>query len=79
VYAKTGNRQIQLTGPLHVLPREQVDLHAFLPRIAGNTTRRWDWIDRRGAAITTPALRSAVDLFYADDDSRPRLERRPAR
>ena len=29
VYPRTGKRQIQLTGPLRVLPVEQVDLHAF--------------------------------------------------
>src|SRR5215212_11010753 len=27
LYPKTGKRQIQLTGPLRVLPTEQVDLH----------------------------------------------------
>ena len=34
LYPKTGKRQIHLAGPLRVLPTEQVDLHAFLPRIA---------------------------------------------
>jgi 3'-5' exoribonuclease len=77
VYAKTGRRQIQLTGPLRVLPEAQVDLQAFLPRIAGGTTRLWDWIDRRRAEIATPALRRVVDLFYADDQFRLRLEQTP--
>jgi 3'-5' exoribonuclease len=77
LYAKTGKRQIQLTGPLRVLPSEQVDLHAFLPRIAGDTTKLWDWIDKRRAEISTPALRRAVDLFYADDNFRLKLELTP--
>jgi 3'-5' exoribonuclease len=77
LYTKTGKRQIQLTGPLRVLPTEQVDLHAFLPRIAGGTTRLWDWIDKRRAEITTPTLRRVVDLFFADDDFRLKLELTP--
>jgi 3'-5' exoribonuclease len=77
LYAKTGKRQIQLTGPLRVLPTEQVDLQAFLPRIAGDTTKLWDWIDKRRAEISTPALRRAVDLFYADDNFRLQLELTP--
>src|SRR5215210_3227253 len=67
LYQKTGKRQIQLTRPLRVLPAEQVDLYAFLPRIAGDTTRLWNWIDRRRAELSTPALRRVVDLFYGDD------------
>jgi 3'-5' exoribonuclease len=77
LYAKTGKRQIQLTGPLRVLPAEQVDLHAFIPRIAGDTTKLWDWIDKRRAEIATPTLRRVVDLFFADDDFRLKLELTP--
>ena len=77
LYQKTGKRQIHLTGPLRVLPTEQVDLHAFLPRISGGTTRLWDWIDRRRSEIATPTLRRVVDLFYADDDFRLQLEQTP--
>jgi 3'-5' exoribonuclease len=60
-----------------VLPTEQVDLHAFLPRIAGGTTRLWDCIDRRRGEIATPTLRRVVDLFYADDNFRLQLEQTP--
>lgn len=77
VYAKTGKRQIQLTSPLRVLPPEQVNLEAFLPRIPGDITRLWDWVDKRRGELATPALRRAVDLFYGDDDFRTRLERTP--
>ena len=77
VYAKTGKRQIQLTGPLRVLPNELVDLQAFLPRIAGDTTKLWDWVDRQRAELTTPALRRVVDLFFGDDEFRVRFERTP--
>ncbi|MDB4881590.1 MAG: metal dependent phosphohydrolase [Gemmatimonadetes bacterium] len=77
LYAKTGKRQIQLSGPLRVLPSEQVDLHAFLPRIAGDTTKLWDWIDKRRAEISAPTLRRVVDLFYADDNFRLKVELTP--
>jgi 3'-5' exoribonuclease len=72
-----GKRQIQLTGALRVLPTEQVDLLAFLPRIAGDTVKLWDWIDKRRAEMTTPALRQIVDLFFGDDDFRLRFEKTP--
>src|SRR5918993_486349 len=72
-----GKRQIRLTGPLRVLPREQVDLQSFLPRIAGDPVKLWDWVDKRRAEMTTPALRRVVDLFYADDNFRLQLERTP--
>ena len=77
LYQKTGKRQIQLTRPLRVLPAEQVDLHAFLPRIAGDTTKLWDWLDRRRAEISTPTLRRVVDLFYMDHAFRLSVELTP--
>ena len=77
VYAKTGKRQIQLTGPLRVLPDAQVDLQAFLPQITGGTTRLWDWVDKRRTELATPALRRVVDLFFGDDEFRSRFERTP--
>jgi len=77
LYQKTGKRQIHLTGPLRVLPVEQVDLYAFLPRIAGDANRLWDWIDRRRGEIAMPALRQVVDLFYGDDSFRLKLEQTP--
>ena len=77
IYAKTGKRQIQLTSPLRVLPTDQVDLHAFLPRVAGDCVKLWDWIDKRRAEMATPALRRLVDLFYDDDDFRLRFELTP--
>ena len=48
-----------------------------MPRIAGDTNRLWDWIDKRRAEIATPPLRQVVDLFYADDSFRVRLEQTP--
>ncbi len=77
IYAKTGKRQIQLTGPLRVLPDDMVDYNAFLPRISGDTVKLWDWIDKQRAELTTPALRRVVDLFYADDNFRLQFERTP--
>ncbi len=77
VYARTGKRQINLTGPLRVMPNELVDVEAFLPRIADDTERLWQWIDRQRTEITNPTLRRVLDLFYSDDDFRSRFERTP--
>lgn len=77
VYAKTGKRQIQLTGPLRVLHKDQVDLRAFLPRIDHDTVKLWDWIDRQRAELTSPPLRRLVDLFYGDDAFRTAFELTP--
>ena len=77
LYGKTGKRQIQLNGPLRVLPNEMMDVEAFLPRITRDTTRLWDWVDRQRAELTNPVLRQVVDLFFADDEFRQRFERTP--
>ncbi len=77
LYPKTGKRQIQLTGPLRILPNELVDVEAFLPRIAGDTIKLWDWVDRQRAEMANPVLRRVVDLFFADDDFREKFERTP--
>ncbi|HEV7994432.1 MAG TPA: hypothetical protein VGP25_21600 [Gemmatimonadaceae bacterium] len=72
LYTKTGKRQIRLTGPLRVLPTEQGALHVSL---GSPVTRRGSGVgSKRRAEIMTPVLRRAVDLFYADDDFRLKLE-----
>jgi 3'-5' exoribonuclease len=76
-YAKTGRRQIQLTSPLRVIPDELVNVEEFLPRIDGDPSRLWSWIDRVRGEIESARLRRVVDLFYGDDDFRLRLERTP--
>lgn len=77
VYPRTGKRQIRLTSPLRILPNELVDVEAFLPRIAGDPARLWEWIDRQRDEMETPTLRRVVDLFFTDDAFRVRFERTP--
>ena len=74
----TAKRQIALTGPLRVLPREQFAVEQFLPRIQGDVGRLWDWIDRTRAELGSPTLRKVLDLFFGDDAFRLQFERTPA-
>lgn len=73
----TAKRQLSVTAPLRVLPSDQIDIGSFLPSIAGDLTRLWDWVDRARAELQSPALRRIVDLFFADDDFRLRFEKTP--
>ncbi len=77
VYAKTGARQLKLTGPVRVLPVGTERIDEFLPRVEYATERLWDALDKLRAGISTPRLAEAVDLFFADDDFRARFERTP--
>lgn len=77
VYAKTGARQLKLTGPVRVLPAGTERIDEFLPRVEFATERLWDKLDKLRAGFTTPRLTAAVDLFFADDAFRARFERTP--
>ena len=79
VYGKNGHtkRQLTLTAPLRVLPAGQARAEEFLPRIAGDCTRLWDWVDRTRAEVRSGRLRRVLDLFFGDDDFRLRFERAP--
>ena len=77
VYPKTGKRQIQLSAPLRLIPHELVDAESFLPRIDGDLTRLWDWIDKARGEIESSRLRAVLDLFFADDAFRLRFEKTP--
>ena len=70
-------RQLQLSAPVHVLPRGEFDPLEFLERIDMPVERLWEGIDKLRAGIGSAKLRSAVDLFFADDDFRVRFERTP--
>ncbi len=73
----TGKRQLSLTAPLRVLPSEHFDPTAFLPRIDVETERVWDAFDELRAKISSPTVKAAVDLFFANDEFRVRFERTP--
>lgn len=69
-------RQLSVTAPMRVIPREQADVKAFLPSV-GDCTKLWDWLDKTRAEIQSGTLRQIVDLFFADDDFRLRFEMTP--
>lgn len=78
-YGKNGQskRQLQINAPLRVIPAELVTVDDFLPRIAGDTVRLWDWIDRVRGEIRSRALQRTLGLFFDDDGFRTRFERAP--
>jgi 3'-5' exoribonuclease len=71
-------RQLQLAAPLRILPTDQYDPHAFLPRIAVDPVKLWDWIDDTRARLQSPPLRRTLDAVFGDDEFRLQFERWPA-
>lgn len=69
-------RQLLLSAPLRVIPREQVEISDFLETV-GDCTQLWDWVDKQRAAMQSKTLKNVVDLFFANDDFRVRFERTP--
>ncbi|HEY4217809.1 MAG TPA: HD domain-containing protein [Gemmatimonadaceae bacterium] len=80
IYTKggPGKKQLQLTGPVRILPDENFRAEDFLPSIDGDLTKLWGWIDRIRAEMESTTLRRVLDAFFADDDFRVRFERTPA-
>jgi len=72
-----GKRQLSLTAPLRVLPRDSAHIESFLPHITRKTEELWNWVDQQRVAITSAKLRVALDLFFADDAFRQDFERAP--
>lgn len=72
-----GKRQLKLAAAPRLLPREQFHPEAFLPAIDIDPARIWDKIDGFRAQLSATPLRTAVDLFFADDAFRVRFERTP--
>lgn len=79
VFGEEGarRRQLQLTGPVRLLPVDQFDPFAFLERIDVDTEKLWDQIDRLRSEFRSATLRRAVDLFFGDDAFRVAFERAP--
>lgn len=71
-----AKRQLNVSAPLRVVASSLVDVNAFLPTV-GDCTRLWAHVDRMRAEMSSATLRRVVDLFYADDQFRVRLERTP--
>jgi 3'-5' exoribonuclease len=78
-YGRNGSarRQLQLTGPLRVLPLGQFSAEDFLPRIDADPARLWDKLDDFRARLESPTLGRVLDLFFADDAFRVAFERTP--
>jgi 3'-5' exoribonuclease len=76
-YGKNGTskRQLALAGPLRLLPDE--DAEGYLPRIAVDLTRLWDWMDRTRSEVESTRLRRVLDLFFGDDAFRLAFEKTP--
>ena len=70
-------RQLQVTAPLRVLPAEEFDPVDFLERIDIPFERVWDGIDRLREGVSARSVRSAIDLFFADDAFRVAFEQAP--
>ena len=73
----TAKRQLQITGPLRVLPLGQFSAEDFLPRIDGDPARLWEKLDKFRGDVRSAPLRRVLDLFFADDAFRLRFERTP--
>jgi 3'-5' exoribonuclease len=77
VYQKTGRRQLQLVAPLRLIPDGQIKVEDFLPRVAHDLTKLWDWVDRVRGEVESAKLRRVLDLFFGDDAFRVQFERTP--
>ncbi|HEX6533060.1 MAG TPA: HD domain-containing protein [Gemmatimonadaceae bacterium] len=79
-YTRRGaaKRQLKLTAPLRVLPRDSLCIDEFLPRIAQDPARLWDSLDELRHGIASERLRRVLALFFDDEPFRLRFERAPA-
>lgn len=79
LYSKGGpsKRQLELSGPVRVLPDETFRPEEFLPSIDGDVQKLWAWIDRTRAEVESATLRRVLDVLFADDEFRVRFERTP--
>jgi 3'-5' exoribonuclease len=73
-----SKRQLKLTAPLRVLPKEEARLEDFLPRIAQDPTALWDHLDKLRRDIESERLRKVLALFFDDEPFRLDFERTPA-
>lgn len=73
-----AKKQLKLTAPVRVMPRDSLDLSDFLPHITEDPTRLWDQLDRLRRDIASERLKKVLALFYDDEPFRLRFERTPA-
>lgn len=72
-----GRSQLKITAPLRVVAASAVNVDEFLPRVDVDPARLWEPVDKWRGEMKSKQLRTAVDLFFADDAFRERFERAP--
>ena len=72
-----GRRQLKLTAPLRLLPSSGINLDEFLPHITVERSKLWEQVDKWRSEMRSATLRTATDLFFADDAFRAAFERTP--
>ena len=72
-----GKRQLKFSAPPRIVATTSANIDEFLPRIAVPTAALWTTVDKWRGEMKSRRLRTAVDLFFADDEFRARFERTP--
>ncbi|HXD23887.1 MAG TPA: HDIG domain-containing protein, partial [Gemmatimonadaceae bacterium] len=72
-----GRSQLKITAPLRVVAASAVNVDEFLPRVDVDAARLWEPVDKWRSEMKSKQLRTAVDLFFADDAFRGQFERAP--
>ena len=73
-----GKRQLKLTRPVRVLPRDQLELREFIPHITEDPARLWAKIDEMRHGLSSRRLQRVLALFFDDESFRLAFERTPA-
>jgi 3'-5' exoribonuclease len=72
-----GRRQVKITAPLRVVAPSAANIDEFLPRVNIDAAKLWEPVDKWRGEMKSRQLRTAVDLFFADDAFRATFERAP--
>lgn len=72
-----GRSQLKITAPLRVVAASAVNVDEFLPHVDVDAARLWEPVDKWRSEMKSKQLRTAVDLFFADDAFRGQFERAP--
>jgi 3'-5' exoribonuclease len=72
-----GRHQLKISAPLRVVAESAVNIDEFLPRVNVDTAKLWETVDKWRRDMKSQKLRTAVDLFFADDAFRAKFERAP--
>jgi len=73
-----SKRQLTLTAPLRVLPKDDRRLDDFLPRISEDPAVLWEHLDKLRGDIESDRLKKVLALFFDDEPFRLDFERTPA-